>query len=1807
MVCSEHSARPACHRAQARPLPAILATIGALIFAPVIMASTNPVAFFEVTAPTHLVTTGAIGDITIAAKDLYGATVSNYLGTVIITSHSTADVAVLVGPYVFTPGDNGVATINNALKYNRAGVPPISVVDSSLNVASEMNSVLAVNGFSPAGPAASYAIYGYRDPVFTGAWNSIKLAVLDKRFRVVTSYAGTVIFDCTAPGTLLPTNGVGQYTFTPGDAGFHCFSNDFQFAVIGEHSLTAHDAVLPAIAGRQDHLTAMGYGQSTVVTHLVLGRMANPAALFSKSDVDVELRNIFNQRVTNFAGWVSITSSDPAFVPPADHNFTIPEAGCHFTNIEWRTPGLHWLKATTLSNTNVYGIESNIVVSTGDNGSFVVDIEPALIAGQWHTLAITAVDDGGRPDTNYVGMVQFDAWDHDGPSTIDFSSDTFFGSADHGRKVIPNGIRIRQPGTARFSFCDQAFPGRRNYVSTEAYASGGGTTTHFRVQILDQPVLAQDQHGMVIIAMDDNDLVNTNHIAAVSNYSISASFALNPCSLFTNGIAILRDTYRPSAAGTASVRVALATDTNVFGEAKECVSMPSTRYFVNTNGDNFAGGTNPATAFRTISRAAQIATPGDVIVVMPGRYFDNIIVTNSGTFSQYVTFIGDRCGRFAGRTGPVTVKSAGLPIFAATNKSYVQIAGFDLVGSNNVCNGINAYVSPYWRIIDNYFAGWARAVNMTVASESYVGRNIFMGNWDSIYLDWGAATAIIDNNHIMDCDNGVTIAQSTNCMVVNNIIANNWGTGIQFLNDARGTILDNYLNSNLFTAITINSAGSGADIRQNIILNNPGPAVRFNNSPGPNTFYFNTCVNNREGAQCINASATDIRNNIFVSNQFGIDCPLGPPPSNDYNCYFNNATNHGGFAALKPNEIVADPRFAGGGDFHLQSAAGRPGLFGLVNDPWFSPCIDAGDPAVTPVTEPRPNGGRVNIGKYGNIPGASHSPILSVVSAHGAPMPPTGIADPGLNSSIACYMTSSPEPFGASTQFMCTGWTNGMGIIPAAGATTNAGVFPLTQVSGIEWTWQTQMLVTVIPPVNGDINPGSGWYPADNVLTFIPTPSNGYQFAGWTGDVPVARTNDNPLVLTNTRTRVIGVNFENILYTIIATAGVNGVIKPSGNVRVSHGNNTNFTITPNPGYQITNMLVDGGVVTPTNQWLFVNVTNNHSIEAYFALRTYPVTVVQSPNGTIAPGGTNWVGHGSNLTFILTPTTNYLVANVVVDATSYGPQGVFVLTNVTAPHVVTAAFTLIKYPLTIQSLRRVTVPPVGTAFHPWNTPITASVTSSPVFFGPTQYLCTGWTRIGSAPGSGPQTNVFFNVITNTVHRWNWATQYLLNITAGPNGTVSGSPNGFYPAGASGITLTAIPSNGYYFVNWMGAPVPANPILNLVMNRPFILTANFAPDVGSVRVFIIEPASAIINPRWRLTTGVNTNWQPSGATIQVPPGTYAVTFTPVVGWTRPADIANAKVLLNQTTIINVTYPRGKMAFIPRSTFRMGIYNGAGGHSVTLRPYFIDQREITIREFSNFTRATGHPMPSQPSAWAANSNLPVVNVTWGDAAAYAAWSGKRLPTEAEWEFAARGGMANALYPWGDSISSANANFGRPAGTPTVAGTYPPTGRGLFDIAGNVWEWCNDWYTSQLPGPVTNPVGPATGTYRCARGGSFAGSSLSLQCALRYYYAPGVRYKDLGFRCAVSAHPASDGIVTVITTNLLTITGMRVNSGGTGFTITWDSQPGRIYAVERCINFEEGFLPIATGLPATPPTNTYTDTPAAVGTCLYRIRESL
>ena len=227
------------------------------------------------------------------------------------------------------------------------------------------------------------------------------------------------------------------------------------------------------------------------------------------------------------------------------------------------------------------------------------------------------------------------------------------------------------------------------------------------------------------------------------------------------------------------------------------------------------------------------------------------------------------------------------------------------------------------------------------------------------------------------------------------------------------------------------------------------------------------------------------------------------------------------------------------------------------------------------------------------------------------------------------------------------------------------------------------------------------------------------------------------------------------------------------------------------------------------------------------------------------------------------------------------------------------------------------------------------------------------------------------------------------------------------------------------------------------------------------------------------------------------------------------------------------RAPMVLVPAGDFMMGSPTGRSDeqppHRVYLDAFYMDKFEVTVSRYGRFIESEDLDPPFMwtEARKGRQGEKPVIGVDWFEAAAYCRWAGKRLPTEAEWEKAARG-TDERMYPWGNEAPTpSHANFGHEKwqGYSTLASVgsleHGKSPFGIYDLAGNVWEWVADRYDEtyyQKSRPGRNPKGPPNGPLRALRGGAWDSDAPVLRSANRNGYVPSARRNDIGFRCAQS-----------------------------------------------------------------------------------------
>jgi sulfatase modifying factor 1 len=242
--------------------------------------------------------------------------------------------------------------------------------------------------------------------------------------------------------------------------------------------------------------------------------------------------------------------------------------------------------------------------------------------------------------------------------------------------------------------------------------------------------------------------------------------------------------------------------------------------------------------------------------------------------------------------------------------------------------------------------------------------------------------------------------------------------------------------------------------------------------------------------------------------------------------------------------------------------------------------------------------------------------------------------------------------------------------------------------------------------------------------------------------------------------------------------------------------------------------------------------------------------------------------------------------------------------------------------------------------------------------------------------------------------------------------------------------------------------------------------------------------------------------------------------------PALLAGVRALAGDTDgmvlIPAGEFTMGRTRLTPDDSTRMRprvLLDDRPAHKVWLDTYYLDAHEVTNREYAKFVSATARRPPYHWRSGQyprAEENLPVFNVSWDDANAYCRWAGKRLPTEAEWERAARGAREGLAYPWGDKMEKGKAQYNVETG-PVAVGRFPASDFGLFDMAGNVSEWCSDWFDREYyqSSPARNPRGPESGMYKVIRGGAWSDEAARTTVFFRNWVRPTQTTPNIGIRC--------------------------------------------------------------------------------------------
>ena len=411
-------------------------------------------------------------------------------------------------------------------------------------------------------------------------------------------------------------------------------------------------------------------------------------------------------------------------------------------------------------------------------------------------------------------------------------------------------------------------------------------------------------------------------------------------------------------------------------------------------------------------------------------------------------------------------------------------------------------------------------------------------------------------------------------------------------------------------------------------------------------------------------------------------------------------------------------------------------------------------------------------------------------------------------------------------------------------------------------------------------------------------------------------------------------------FSLVASAGSNGSVSPSGTVTVNSGGSQTFNFTPATGYQVASVQVDGSAVTTANSYTFSNVSANHTLSVAFSLQQFTLTSSAGSNGTISPSGTTTVNYGGSQTYTFTPSTGYNVASVLVDGTSVGTPSSYTFSGVAANHTVSVSFSNQTFTLTSSAGSNGSISPSGT------TSVNYGASQTFTFTPSTGYQVASVLVDGTSVGS-PSSYTFSSVTANHTISVSFAIQQLtITSSAGSNGTISpsGSTSVNY-GGSQGYTIT--PATGYNVASVLvdGTSVGAvNSYTFSNVTSGHTISATFA-----VQTFAITSSS-----------GSNGSISPSGTTSVNYGGSVTYTFTPAMGYqvaTVTVD-GSAVATASSYTFTNVTATHTIAVTFGVSMF---VITPSAGSNGAISPSTMQSVAYGGNQTFNFTPSTGYRVSS------------------------------------------------------------------------------------------------------------------------------------------------------------------------------------------------------------------------------------------------------
>ncbi|MGC9341923.1 MAG: InlB B-repeat-containing protein [Bacteroidales bacterium] len=405
--------------------------------------------------------------------------------------------------------------------------------------------------------------------------------------------------------------------------------------------------------------------------------------------------------------------------------------------------------------------------------------------------------------------------------------------------------------------------------------------------------------------------------------------------------------------------------------------------------------------------------------------------------------------------------------------------------------------------------------------------------------------------------------------------------------------------------------------------------------------------------------------------------------------------------------------------------------------------------------------------------------------------------------------------------------------------------------------------ITAIAGLNGIITP-SGDVVVDHgsEQSFTIIPATGYEVEDVLVDGTSVGTVTNYSFTNVTENHTISVSFILKTYTITATAGVNGTISPAGNIEVDHGANQIFVITPDEGYEVDDVLVDGVSVGAVEEYTFTNVTEVHAISATFILKTYTITATSDANGSIDPSGEVVVDHGTDQIFTFTPNTGYEVEDVLVNGVSVGPSDSYTFLNVTENQTISVSFKLQTFIITSSTGLNGTIAPLGDTEVTWGTDQAYTITPDEGY--EVEDVLVDGLSIGAV-----EEYVFTNVTEDHTISVSFILKtYIITSSTGPNGTITPLGETEVDHG-SDLLYTITPDEGYEVEDVLIDGISVGPLAEYTFTN---ITEPHTISVSFILKTYLVSASA----------GLNGSIDPVGDTLIDHGSSITYTFTPDEGY-------------------------------------------------------------------------------------------------------------------------------------------------------------------------------------------------------------------------------------------------------------------------------------------------------------------------------------